>query len=135
MAERSAPVFMVATANDIERLPAELVRKGRFDEIFFVDLPDKAVRQEIFAIHLARRKQEVTRFNTAVLAELSEGFSGAEIEQAVVSALYATHAQGVELANHHIEEEILGTRPLSLVMHEKVSQLRQWASERTVPAS
>ncbi len=134
MAEKKQPVFLVATANDIERLPAELVRKGRFDEIFFVDLPDKAVRQEIFAIHLARREQDVTRFNTAVLAEMSEGFSGAEIEQAVVSALYATHAQGSTLENHHIEEELLGTRPLSVVMYEKVDYLRQWASERTVPA-
>ena len=134
MAEKKQPVFLVATANDIERLPAELVRKGRFDEIFFVDLPDQTVRQEIFVIHLARREQDATRFNTAVLAEMSEGFSGAEIEQAVVSALYATHAQGVELANHHIEEELLGTRPLSVVMHEKVAYLRQWATERTVPA-
>ena len=134
MAEKKQPVFLVATANDIERLPAELIRKGRFDEIFFVDLPDKPIRQEIFAIHLARREQEVTRFNTAVLAEMSEGFSGAEIEQAVVSALYATHAQGGELENHHIEEEILGTRPLSVVMYEKVAHLRQWAGERTVPA-
>ena len=134
MAEKKHPVFLVATANDIERLPAELVRKGRFDEIFFVDLPELAVRQEIFAIHLSRRGQDMTRFNTAVLAQLSEGFSGAEIEQAVVSALYATHAQGVELANQHIEEAILTTRPLSVVMYEKVAYLRQWANERTVPA-
>ena len=134
MAEKKSPVFLVATANDIERLPAELVRKGRFDEIFFVDLPDSAVRQEIFAIHLARRGQDVTRFDTRALAQMSEGFSGAEIEQAVVSALYATHAQGAALENQHIEEEILGTRPLSVVMQEKVEYLRQWASERTVPA-
>ena len=134
MSEKKAPVFLVATANDIERLPAELVRKGRFDEIFFVDLPDQAVRQEIFAIHLNRRGQDVARFDTATLATISEGFSGAEIEQAVVSSLYATHAMGAELANQHIEDEIHSTRPLSVVMYEKVEHLRQWASERTVSA-
>ena len=134
MAEKKQPVFLVATANDIERLPPELVRKGRFDEIFFVDLPDQSVRQEIFAIHLHRRGQELSRFDSAALAAISEGFSGAEIEQAVVSALYATHAMGVELATRHIEDEIHSTRPLSVVMYEKVEYLRQWASERTVPA-
>ena len=134
MAEKKQPVFLVATANDIERLPAELVRKGRFDEIFFVDLPEQTVRQEIFAIHLHRRGQEIAQFDTVRLAAISEGFSGAEIEQAVVSALYATHAQGVALATQHIEDEIHSTRPLSVVMFEKVEYLRQWAAERTVPA-
>lgn len=134
MSEKKSPVFLVATANDIERLPAELVRKGRFDELFFVDLPDTAVRQEIFAIHLARRGQDVTRFDTRALAQMSEGFSGAEIEQAVVSALYATHAQGETLTNEQLQEEILGTHPLSVVMQEKVERLRQWAATRTVPA-
>jgi SpoVK/Ycf46/Vps4 family AAA+-type ATPase len=135
MAEKKLPVFLVATANDIERLPAELIRKGRFDEIFFIDLPDETVRQEIFAIHLHKRQLDPTRFDTQLLARQCEGFSGAEIEQVIVSALYANHALGGDLETQHLLEEILKTRPLSVVMREKVSHLRQWASERTVPAS
>jgi SpoVK/Ycf46/Vps4 family AAA+-type ATPase len=135
MAERKAPVFLVATANDIERLPAELVRKGRFDEIFFVDLPDAPVRREIFKIHLNKRELDAATFDTEVLAAQSEGFSGAEIEQAIVSALYATHTLNQPMETAHILDELYQTRPLSVVMQEKVEYLRQWASERTVPAS
>ncbi len=135
MAERKAPVFLVATANDIERLPAELVRKGRFDEIFFVDLPDANVRQEIFAIHLNKRELDVRQFDTAQLAAQSEGFSGAEIEQAIVSALYTSHTQQCPLETLHILDELYKTRPLSVVMQEKIDYLREWAKERTVPAS
>lgn len=135
MAEKKSQVFIVATANDIERLPAELIRKGRFDEIFFIDLPDVTVRQEIFAIHLHKRQLEPTRFDTRMLAMQSEGFSGAEIEQAIVSALYANHALGGDMTTQHLLDEILRTRPLSIVMQEKISHLRQWASARTVPAS
>jgi ATP-dependent 26S proteasome regulatory subunit len=135
MAEKKTPVFLVATANDIERLPAELIRKGRFDEIFFIDLPDTKVRQEIFAIHLHKRELTPTRFDTKMLANQSEGFSGAEIEQVIVSALYANHALGGDLETQQLLEEILRTKPLSVVMREKVAHLRQWAAERTVPAS
>jgi SpoVK/Ycf46/Vps4 family AAA+-type ATPase len=135
MAEKKSPVFLVATANDIERLPAELIRKGRFDEIFFIDLPDTKVRQEIFAIHLHKRELAPTRFDTKMLANQSEGFSGAEIEQVIVSALYANHALGGDLETQQLLEEILRTKPLSVVMREKVAHLRQWAAERTVPAS
>lgn len=135
LAEKNAPVFLVATANDIERLPAELVRKGRFDEIFFVDLPDEAVRQEIFTIHLKKRELDAESFDTTLLAAQSDGFSGAEIEQAIVSALYAAHAQQHALETGHILDEIYQTRPLSVVMQENVDYLRQWAAERTVPAS
>jgi len=135
LSERKAPVFLVATANDIERLPAELVRKGRFDEIFFVDLPDAAVRKEIFEIHLSKRDFDPRSFDTALLAAQSEGFSGAEIEQVIVSALYTTHTIGQHMETIHILDEIYQTRPLSVVMQEKVEYLRQWASERTVPAS
>ena len=134
MAEKKRPVFIVATANDIERLPAELVRKGRFDEIFFVDLPDEPVRREIFGIHLAKRALDPAEFDTALLAAQSEGFSGAEIEQAIVAALYAAHAQGNTMDTAHVLDELYRTRPLSIVMREKVGHLRQWASERTVPA-
>lgn len=134
MAERKVPVFLVATANDIERLPAELVRKGRFDEIFFVDLPKKPVREEIFRIHLQKRDLKVEDFDLDLLATQSDGFSGAEIEQAVVSALYASHAKEQELKTQHILKELLITRPLSVVMEENISHLRSWAAERTVPS-
>jgi len=135
MSERKVPVFLVATANDIERLPAELVRKGRFDEIFFVDLPKQPVRKEIFEIHLLKRGLDVGAFDLDLLATQSEGFSGAEIEQAVVSALYASHANDQAVTTQHLLKELLITRPLSVVLAEQVAQLRSWAAERTVPAS
>jgi SpoVK/Ycf46/Vps4 family AAA+-type ATPase len=135
MSERKKRVFLVATANDISRLPPELVRKGRFDEIFFVDLPDAQTRKEIFRIHLARRKAAPDGFELEVLAGHSEGFSGAEIEQAVVSALYEAHATSVTLTNELMVEELRRTRPLSITMGERVEALRGWAAERTVPAN
>ncbi|GAB6041738.1 AAA family ATPase [Endothiovibrio diazotrophicus] len=134
MAERGSRVFLVATANDIEVLPPELLRKGRFDEIFFVDLPDPEVRAEIFRIHLARRQQDPATFDLEPLAAASEGFAGAEIEQAVVSALYAAHAAKEPLNTGHIVAEIEQTSPLSVVMAEKIAYLRSWAASRTVPA-
>ena len=135
MSERQSRVFMVATANDIELLPPELLRKGRFDEIFFVDLPDNEVRGEIFRIHLQKRDQEPASFDLDALVSASEGFSGAEIEQAIVSALYSAHAQDARLDSSHVLEELTLTRPLSVVMAEKVSALRSWASNRTVAAN
>lgn len=134
MAERTAPVFMVATANNIKALPAELVRKGRFDEIFFVDLPQKDIRAAIFQIHLKKRGLDAALFDLGTLAANSEGFTGAELEQAVVSALYASYARGVPLSTGLIESELVNTRPLSVVMSEQISALRQWALERTVAA-
>jgi hypothetical protein len=134
MAERKDKVFLVATANDIEALPPELLRKGRFDEIFFVDLPNADVRAAIFEIHLRRRGQDPAKFELPALAEASTGFSGAEIEQAVVSGLYAANARKEPLSTAQIEGVIAGTRPLSVVMAEKVGRLRAWAAERTVPA-
>ncbi len=133
MAERKSQVFIVATANDISTLPPELVRKGRFDEIFFVDLPDPQVRSSILSIHLANRDQALANFDIKGLAEEMDGFSGAEIEQAIVSALYAAHAKGQPLATEHIREEIGLTRPLSVVMREKIARMREWAAGRTVP--
>lgn len=134
MAEKQGKVFVVATANDISALPPELVRKGRFDEIFFVDLPRADVRKTILEIHLRNRSQPLAGFDTAQLATATEGFSGAEIEQVVVSALYAAHAQKSELATAHLLEEIRKTRPLSVVMREKIDAMRMWAAERTVLA-
>jgi hypothetical protein len=135
MAERTAPVFLVATANDVQQLPAELLRKGRFDETFFVDLPDGATRADIFRLHLARRDLDPARYDLAALAAASDGFSGAEIEQAVVAALYAAAADGRRAPTQsQLAAEIAGTRPLSVLMAEKVAALRAWAAPRTVPA-
>ncbi|MCE3004399.1 MAG: AAA family ATPase [Xanthomonadaceae bacterium] len=134
MAERKAKVFLVATANAVHELPPELLRKGRFDEIFFVDLPSAPVRAEIFRIHLGKRKARVEAFDLDALAAASEGFSGAEIEQAVVGALYAAHADGGALDPEHVLAEIRNTRPLSVLMAEQVQGLREWARSRTVPA-
>lgn len=134
MSEKKSAVFIVATANDIERLPPELVRKGRFDEIFFIDLPKSNVRQMIFRIHLDKRELKASEFDVNILAKASDGFSGAEIEQAVVAALYSAHALSETIATQHILHELKSTRPLSIVMAEQINRLRDWASERTVPA-
>jgi hypothetical protein len=133
MAERQSKVFVVATANDISTLPPELVRKGRFDEIFFVDLPSADIRKSILSIHLANRKQALANFDLAALTAATDGFSGAEIEQAIVSSLYAAHAQNEPLSTSHVLSEIQQTRPLSVVMAERISEMRNWAAGRTVP--
>lgn len=134
MAEKKTQVFVVATANDMTSLPPELVRKGRFDEIFFVDLPNPTVRAAILEIHLANRNFDSAQFDISALAAAMDGFSGAEIEQAIVSALYAAHAQKQTLATQHVLDEIGMTRPLSTVLREQIEGLRQWASGRTVPS-
>ncbi len=134
MNERAARVFLVATANDIAGLPPELLRKGRFDEIFFVDLPGAAAREEILRIHLRRNRQDPATFNLAQLSAACDGFSGAEIEQAIVAGLYEAHAARQPLSSALVEKELKRTRPLSVVMAEKVHALRAWALERTVPA-
>ena len=134
LAEQRSRVFIVATANDITALPPELVRKGRFDEIFFVDLPTSASRVEIFGIHCKRRGITLSDADMQALAARSEGFSGAEIEQAVVSALYAAHSNHQGVSAQLIANELKATRPLSVVMGEKIAELRDWATERTVPA-
>jgi SpoVK/Ycf46/Vps4 family AAA+-type ATPase len=134
MNDRATRVFLVATANDISHLPPELLRKGRFDEIFFVDLPAASAREDIVRIHLRRNKQDPAAFDAARLAAACDGFSGAEIEQAIVAALYEAHAEKKPLDNAVIEAEIKRTRPLSVVMAEKVAALRDWARSRAVPA-
>ena len=133
MSDRKERVFLMATANDIECLPPELLRKGRFDEIFFVDLPLPEVRAEIFRIHLARRGHPLERFDAGALAAAADRFSGAEIEQSIVAAAYAAHADHQPLETRHILEELRSTRPLAVVRAEKVADLREWARERTVP--
>ena len=134
MAERRSKVFLVATANQVHELPAELLRKGRFDEIFFVDLPNPDTRVELLRIHLAGRGLDPAAFALPALAAAAAGFSGAEIEQAIVSGLYAAHAEQRALDTGLLMAEVRGTRPLSLLMAEQVDALRAWAAERTVPA-
>ena len=125
---------MGGTGKESGALPPELVRKGRLDEIFFVDLPGEDNRVEILKIHLRRRRQDPAAFDLPQLAKASQGFSGAEIEQAVVAALYEAHAQGQSLGTGHVHAEIGRTRPLSVVMAEKIAYLRAWAANRTVMA-
>ncbi|HEX6636149.1 MAG TPA: AAA family ATPase [Steroidobacteraceae bacterium] len=134
LSEQRARVFIVATANDIMALPPELVRKGRFDEIFFVDLPSPAARLEILGIHCTKRGVAIGETDMKVLATRCEGFSGAEIEQAVVSAMYTANANNQKVDARCIAAEIDVTRPLSVVLEEKIKELRAWAAERTVPA-
>lgn len=133
--EKKEEVFVIATANDISRLPPELLRKGRFDEIFFVDLPGAEVRARIFAVHLGKRGRGAGEFDLEALGEASEGFSGAEIEQAVVGALYTAFSNGETLTTQHLLSELAGTKPLSVTMREKIDALRAWAKDRAVPAS
>jgi SpoVK/Ycf46/Vps4 family AAA+-type ATPase len=133
--DRKGDVFTVATANDVSRLPPEFLRKGRFDEIFFVDLPNAESRQAILAIHLRKRKQEPAEFDMPVLVHATDGFSGAEIEQAVVASLYTVLAAAQPLDTAALLEEVSRTRPLSVVMAERVGALREWARGRTVPAN
>jgi SpoVK/Ycf46/Vps4 family AAA+-type ATPase len=132
--DRKGDVFVVATANDISRLPPEFIRKGRFDEIFFVDLPNAEARLSLFQIHLARRGQAPGNFDLQALVAATEGFSGAELEQAVVSALYTAFAAKAGLVTAHILQEARLTCPLSRTMKEKIDALREWAGSRTVPA-
>jgi hypothetical protein len=132
MSERRKSVFLVATANEINRLPPEMVRKGRFDEIFFVDLPSPQNRRDIIIIHLRKRCLEPSEFDLDALVEATQGFSGSEIEQAVVSAMYSAHALGRGLSQEDLIAEIRQTRPLSVLMAEDVTELRDWAADRTV---
>ena len=134
MAERRSHVFLVATANQVQELPAELLRKGRFDEIFFVDLPGVDTRRELFELHLRKRGLDPAGYDLDGLAAAADGFSGAEIEQAIVSGLYAAHAAGTPLTDFGLRAELRRTRPLSVVMAEPVQALRDWARGRTVPA-
>jgi len=134
MQERTAAVFLIATANDIEALPPELLRKGRFDEIFFVDLPRLEARQQIFEIHLKKRKRNPVDFDLAELATASDGYSGAEIEQAISSAMYDAFAVKTDLKTSHILAALKASPPLSVTMAERVEALREWAVDRCVLA-
>ncbi len=133
--EKTAPVFVVATANRIAALPPELLRKGRFDEIFFVDLPTEEERASILSLQLSKRRRDPANFPIPAVAKLTENFSGAELEQLVVSGLYDAFADGVELNGEHLLNAAKETPPLAVTMAEEVTTLRNWARTRTRPAS
>lgn len=136
MQDKKQPVFVVATSNDVTALPPELLRKGRFDEIFFVDLPNAEERAEIFGIHLKKRKRDPKNFDIAALGKLSVGFSGAEIEQAVVSALFSAFDEDArEVLQKDLVKSVRQSVPLSVTMRERIAELRDWADERARPVS
>lgn len=143
MQEKTAPVFVIATANNISSLPAELLRKGRFDEIFFVDLPTQRERQEIFKLHLSKRlkdkdvasKLEVNDDLYKQLAQMTEGFVGAEIEQVVITALYEAFFNNRPLEFSDLTNTIKNVVPLSVTQKEQILSLRQWANIRAVAAT
>ena len=132
--EREGDVFVVATANDVSKLPPELLRKGRLDEIFFLDLPDDSVRKELFSIHLKKRGMKPETFDLNAMVNASENFTGADIEQAIISALYSIFETGSKLQTHDVVKELKATRCLAELMPEKINALRQWARDRTVSA-
>jgi len=135
LSEKTAPVFVVATANDISQLPPELLRKGRLDEIFFVDLPAADERKEIFKIHISKRKRDPSKFDLDALVSASAEFSGAEIEEAVNSALYDAFYSKAELGTENIQTSLSQTVPLARTMDEQISRLRSWAQGRARNAS
>ncbi|MCL5037068.1 MAG: AAA family ATPase [Chloroflexi bacterium] len=133
--EKQSSVFVVATANNIQILPPELLRKGRFDEIFFVDLPDDEERKEIFRIHIKKRGRDPGNFDIDRLVEASVGFSGSEIEQAIISSMYDAFYEGKEINTEYIVKSIQATVPLSRTMDKEIGELRTWAETRAVSAS
>jgi SpoVK/Ycf46/Vps4 family AAA+-type ATPase len=133
--EKTVPVFVVSTANNVEALPPELLRKGRFDEIFFIDLPSREERTEIFKIHIRKRKRDPEKYDSGVLAEATPGFSGAEIEQLVVEALFDAFDEGRDVTMEDLLKAARSTVPLSMTMREKIAYLRDWAETRARKAS
>jgi SpoVK/Ycf46/Vps4 family AAA+-type ATPase len=135
MQDRKAPVFVAATCNNVTVLPPELIRKGRFDELFFVDLPNQAERKQIFAIHLTRRKRNPAEFDLDRVAAAAKGYSGAEIEAAVQTALYAAFSGKQTVSTQGLLDALRATVPLSITRSEEIEELRAWAKLRAVPAS
>ncbi len=135
MSEKKSPVFVIATANDISALPPELLRKGRFDEIFFVDLPIWAERRDVFRVHLAKRKMDPAQFDLDALAKAAEGYSGAEIEEAIISSMFDAFYDKQELTSERLVNGLRQTVPLSRTMREDIDALRQWSVGRAHPAT
>jgi ATP-dependent 26S proteasome regulatory subunit len=134
MQDRESGVFLAATSNNITILPPEMLRKGRFDEIFFVDLPSVASRSALFALHIRKRGRDATGFDLAKLAGASDGFSGAEIEQVIAAGLYTAFSQKQQLSTEILLAEIQATQPLSVTRAEEITAIRGWAKSRAVPA-
>ncbi|HVN19902.1 MAG TPA: AAA family ATPase [Dongiaceae bacterium] len=135
MQDRKSPVFVAATCNNVAVLPPELIRKGRFDELFFVDLPNQAERKQIFAIQLAKRKRNPAEFDLDRVAHAAKGYSGAEIDAAVQGALYAAYSEKKQLSTQTLIDALGQTVPLSTTRAEEIAALRDWAKTRAVPAS
>jgi SpoVK/Ycf46/Vps4 family AAA+-type ATPase len=130
MQEKTSPVFIVATANNVRILPAELLRKGRFDEIFFLNLPNQAERQEIFKVHLQRlRPSRLRDFDLIILARKTNNFSGAEIEQVIIDAMYRAFGKRLDFTTEDIVSSIEETVPLAAIAREQIESLKHWAAE------
>ena len=134
MQDRESGVFLAATSNNITVLPPEMMRKGRFDEMFFVDLPVESVREALFTLLLKKRRRDPRGFDGAKLAAASDGFSGAEIEQAIVAGLYTAFNKNQQLSPDVLLAEIQSTRPLSVTRAEEIAAIRDWAKSRAVRA-
>jgi SpoVK/Ycf46/Vps4 family AAA+-type ATPase len=135
MQDRKAPVFVAATCNNVTVLPPELIRKGRFDELFFVDLPNQGERKQILAIQLNKRKRNPATFDLDRIGAAAKGYSGAEIDAAVQTAMYAAYSQKAEVTTEHLLNALGATVPLSTTRAEEIEALRAWARDRAVPAS
>ncbi|HEY3173955.1 MAG TPA: AAA family ATPase, partial [Thermoanaerobaculia bacterium] len=135
MQEKSALVFVAATANRIHLLPAEIIRKGRFDQVFFVDLPLEEERKQIFQIHLTKNRCDVSKLDLVFLAKATNGWNGAEIEQAVISAVVDAYGEKREVSEDDLYRMISATVPLSVTMEEQIKAIRSWAHERALNAS
>ena len=135
MQDRAAAVFIAATSNNVTVLPPELIRKGRFDELFFVDLPHRQERRAIFSLHLTRHKQNPAAFDLDRLAKVSEGYSGAEIDAALQAAMYTSFSSKKPLTTEDLVQAVQSTVPLSATRAEEIEALRRWARQRAVPAS
>ncbi|HEX2599164.1 MAG TPA: AAA family ATPase, partial [Terriglobales bacterium] len=135
MQDRKSPVFVAATCNNVTVLPPELIRKGRFDELFFVDLPNQSERKQIFAIQLGRRKRESANFDLDRVAAAARGYSGAEIDAAVQGAMYAAYSRKADVTTQALLDALKATVPLSTTRAEEIAALRNWAEKRAVAAS
>jgi SpoVK/Ycf46/Vps4 family AAA+-type ATPase len=135
MQDRKAPVFVAATCNNVTVLPPELIRKGRFDELFFVDLPNQAERRQIFAIQVSRRKRNPAEFDLEKAASAAKGYSGAEIDGVVQGAMYAAYSEKKPLNTQSLLDALAQTVPLSTTRSEEIGALREWARTRAVPAA
>lgn len=135
MQEKTAPVFVGATANEVEVLPPEILRKGRFDELFYMGLPLKEERKQILTIHMRRRRVDPSRFDMEYLADSTAGLNGAEIEQGIISAIFESSSQKVELSEHILSNALRNIVPLSRTMRERIEKIEAWARDRAMKAS